>query len=86
VKLIPRWALELADVQGRVIGHPPGMPNVALLRLGDGRYQVTATLSGVVVGEVQRKSRHSWEWRRGDGSEGNGYGTREEAIKALLLD
>ena len=83
IKLIPRWALELPDVQARPDGHPPSLPGVALERTADGVYTVTATLSGVVVGEVERESRHKWAWRR-EGA-GGAEGTREAAIKALLI-
>ena len=83
IKLIPKWALELPDIQTRPGGRPPALPNVALERTGDGVYTVTATLGGVVIGEVERESRHRWQWRR-EGAEGY-EDTREDAIKALLV-
>jgi hypothetical protein len=83
IKLIPQWAMELPDVQERESGRPVDFPGVALERLGDGHYRVTATLSGVEVGEVVRKKRHQWCWRRGD-VESEILPTREEAIKALI--
>jgi len=86
IKLIPKWALELPDIQARPEGRPPALPNVTLERTGDGVYTVSATLSGMVVGEVRRESRHKWLWRRegAEGDEGD-EGTRENAIKALLV-
>lgn len=83
IKLIPKWALELPDIQARPEGRPPALPNVALERTGDGVYTVSATLGGGVIGEVERESRHRWQWRR-EGAEGY-ESTRENAIKALLV-
>jgi len=83
IKLVPKWALELPDIQSRPDGRPPKLPNVTLARIADGVYTVTATLSGVVVGVVARESRHRWQWRR-EGAEGREH-TREAAIKALLV-
>jgi len=85
IKLIPRWAIELADVQQRPDGRPVELPGVALERVEDRHYRVIAAVTGILHGHVYREERHKWRWHREGAISETTYSTREEAIKALIV-